>query len=161
MANREKFKALVSDEKTNTVARNRARIKNRARLRESQDIALKVLTKLDELNWSQKRLAKEMGVSPQQITKIVKGKENLTLETQTELQSILDIPILASYYEKTMEDHLEKIISEFQVSDTEKYATPVKQISNLRNNEILFPKKTFKLKYDVLTGNYEDYKEAV
>ena len=46
---KEEFKALVSKERTNTVSRNKERIKNRARLRESQQIALKVLTKLDEL----------------------------------------------------------------------------------------------------------------
>lgn len=46
-------------------------------------------------------LAAAMKVSPPQITKIVKGQENLTLETQVRLQEILDIPILASYYEKT------------------------------------------------------------
>ena len=63
-------------------------------LRESQNIALKVLDKLDEIGWSQRKLAIEMGVSPQQITKIVKGQENLTLETQIKLQNILNIPIL-------------------------------------------------------------------
>ena len=47
MKNNEKFKSLISKEKTTTVSRNKERIKNRARLRESQDIALKVLTKLD------------------------------------------------------------------------------------------------------------------
>ena len=101
--NKDKFNTLVSKEETNTLANNRERIKNRARLRESQDIALKVLTKLDELNWSQKRLAEELGVSPQQVSKIVKGRENLTLETQLKLQQVLDIPILASYYEREPE----------------------------------------------------------
>jgi len=58
--------------------------------------------KLDDLSWSQKDLAKAMEVTPQQITKIVSGKENLTIETQIKLQNILDIPILASYYENKM-----------------------------------------------------------
>ena len=44
MSNIEKFTALVSSEKTNTIAKNRERIKNRAMLRESQNIALKVLS---------------------------------------------------------------------------------------------------------------------
>lgn len=100
MSNKEKFLKLVSDKKTDTLERSKKRIKNRKRLRESQDIALKVLTKLQELGWTQRKLAKEMGVSPQQVNKIVRGKENLTLETQVALQSILDIPILASYYDK-------------------------------------------------------------
>jgi transcriptional regulator with XRE-family HTH domain len=58
--------------------------------------------KLDDLGWSQKDLAKSMEVTPQQITKIVSGKENLTIETQVKLQDILDIPILASYYESKL-----------------------------------------------------------
>ncbi len=102
MTNKQKFLNIVSDEKTDTILRNKERIKNRLMLRESQQIAIKVLTKLKELNWSQKSLANKMEVSPQQINKIVSGKENLTIETQIKLQSILNIPILASYYESRM-----------------------------------------------------------
>jgi ribosome-binding protein aMBF1 (putative translation factor) len=104
MTNKEIFLSLVSNEKTDTLERNQERIKNRAMLRESQKIALKVLMKLDKLGWTQKDLASKMEVTPQQITKIVSGKANLTIETQIKLQTILDIPILASYYEnKTSE----------------------------------------------------------
>jgi plasmid maintenance system antidote protein VapI len=102
MTNKKKFLALDSKQDSGTLARNRDRIRNRSMLRESQQIALKVLMKLDELGWSQKDLAKIMAVTPQQITKIVSGKENLTIETQIKLQNILDIPVLASYYENKM-----------------------------------------------------------
>jgi len=102
MKNKEKFLALVSNEKTDTLERNTTRIKSRAMLRESQQIAIKVLMKLDELGLSQRDLAKAMEVSPQHITKIVSGKENLTIETQIKLQNILNIPILASFYEDKM-----------------------------------------------------------
>ena len=100
MTNKEKFLALVSDEDSKTLERVKERIKNRAMLRESQQIALKALFKLDELGWTQKDLAEKMGVSPQQVSKILSGKENLTIGTQIKLQNILDIPVLASYYEK-------------------------------------------------------------
>ncbi len=99
MKNKEKFLALVSKEKTNTLEINSERIKNRGMLRESQQIALKVLNKLSLLGWSQKDLAGKLDVKPQQVSKIVSGKENLTIETQIKLQNVLDIPILASYYE--------------------------------------------------------------
>jgi plasmid maintenance system antidote protein VapI len=105
MTNKEKFLALVSEQDSRTMERNRERIRNRAMLRESQQIALKVLMKLDELGWTQKDLAKAMEVSPQQITKIISGKENLTIETQIKLQNILDIPVLASYYENKMTEN--------------------------------------------------------
>ena len=100
MTNKEKFLSLVSGEPAETANRNQERIRNRAMLKESQNIAIKVLLKLDELHWNQRKLAKEMGVTPQQVNKIVSGKENFTLDTQVKLQQILDIPLLASYYEK-------------------------------------------------------------
>ncbi len=91
MTNKEKFLGLVSKGDTGTLEHNQQRICNRAMLRESQQIALKVLMKLDDLGWSQKDLAKAMDVTPQQITKIVSGKENLTIETQIKLQNVLGI----------------------------------------------------------------------
>ena len=107
----EKFLKLVSEDDTKTLLENQQRIKNRAMLRESQQIALKVLMKLDKLGWTQKDLAAKMEVSPQQITKIVSGKENLTIETQIKLQTILDIPILASYYENKTSEMAQPIVT--------------------------------------------------
>lgn len=108
MSNMENFLKLVSSEDTKSLADLKERIKNRPMLRESQQIAIKVLTRLDELEWSQRDLANAMEVSPQQITKIVSGKENLTIETQIKLQNILDIPVLASYYENKAKAEAEK-----------------------------------------------------
>lgn len=108
MKTKEKFLALVTDEKTESLRKNRMRIENRAMHRESQLIAMKVLKKLDELEWTQKDLANALKISPQQVNKIVKGRENLTLETQKKLQDVLDIPILATYYEDRIE-HIEEI----------------------------------------------------
>lgn len=122
MTNKENFLALVSEDNSKTIERNKERIRNRAMLRESQQIALKILLKLDDLGWTQKGLAEKMNVSPQQISKIVSGKENLTIETQIKLQNILDIPILASYYEKeteklegmtlSFEERIDKIVAQ-------------------------------------------------
>lgn len=98
MTHKKKLQGLVSADENNTAQKISERIKNRAMLRESAKIAMLVLLKLKELGWSQRRLAEEMGVSPQFINKIVSGRENLTLETQVKLQTLLDIPILASYY---------------------------------------------------------------
>lgn len=133
MRNKEKFNNLISREKANSVSINRDRIKNRARLRESQDIALKVLSKLDELNWSQRKLASELKVSPQQVSKIIKGKENLTLETVVKLQQVLDIPILASFYENKIQAFS---FDEFLKSDISQ------QIENISSG-ISFYKKEF------------------
>ena len=151
---KEIFKALVSDEKTNTVIRNKERIKNRARLRESQQIALKVLTKLDEPGWSQRRLAKEMEVSPQQITKIVRGTENLTLETQVKLQEILDIPVLATYYERKIDE----LIAAIKFEESDKYTIPDYKTSG---ESVILPKKEFRMVYDKQTSEYDYYLQEV
>jgi plasmid maintenance system antidote protein VapI len=111
MTNKDKFIQLVSGEDNRTLADVKKRIKNRAMLRESHQTALKVLMKLDDFGWSQKDLAKAMEVTPQQITKIVSGKENLTIETQIKLQHILDIPVLASYYENKMTEMDQRIVT--------------------------------------------------
>lgn len=113
MSNKEEFLKLVSKEKTSTLREIKKRIKNRAMLRESQQIALKVLLKLDELGWSQVQLADKMNVKPQQVNRMLRGKENLSLATQIKLQNVLDIPILASYYEKQFKVK-ENLILEFK-----------------------------------------------
>jgi transcriptional regulator with XRE-family HTH domain len=43
---------------------------------------------------SQKELAERIGVSPQQVSKIVKGNENLTLETISKLEAALGVPLI-------------------------------------------------------------------
>ena len=116
MSNKENFLAIVSGEDTKTIEQATWRIKNRAMLRESQKIALKVLGKLDELGWTQRDLADKLEVSPQQISKIISGKENLTIDTQVKLQNVLNIPILASYYEQQIENiHQEILVQQKQV----------------------------------------------
>lgn len=103
MTNKEKFLKLVTNETGNTAQKIKERREKRSQMRESASIAFKVLDKLKELKWSQKKLAEEMGVSPQYINKVLRGKENMTLSTQVKLQDLLDIPVLASYYEKKKE----------------------------------------------------------
>lgn len=138
MTNKEKFLALVSKEDSKTIERNKERIRNREMLRESQQIALKVLSKLDDLGWTQKYLAEKMNVSPQQISKIVSGKENLTIETQIKLQNILDIPVLATYYEEKTEILNEMILSFEERID--KLVTQAIFTNNYQNSENSYSK---------------------
>jgi ribosome-binding protein aMBF1 (putative translation factor) len=70
------------------------RIENEKWLKHSQAIALRILRTLRAKNVSQKELAEKIGVSPQQVNKIVKGRENLTLETISKLEGALDIVLL-------------------------------------------------------------------
>lgn len=70
------------------------RKENRAWLKRSQAIALRVLRSLRSRKMSQKDLAEMMGVTPQHISKIVKGRENLTLETIAKLEAALGIALM-------------------------------------------------------------------
>jgi ribosome-binding protein aMBF1 (putative translation factor) len=90
---REKLLKLSSDRPSDWKAKAKWRRDNRAWLRKSQVIALMVLNALEEQKLSQKDLAERMKISPQQISKIVKGHENLTLETISKLEIALGIKI--------------------------------------------------------------------
>ncbi len=98
--NKNIFLELVSDNDTKTADNIRYRIENKSWLKESKRIAIKILVALKEQSLSQKDLAEKMNVSPQYINKLVKGGENLTLDTITKLQNILQLQILVSSEKK-------------------------------------------------------------
>lgn len=53
-----------------------------------------MLDKMEQMKISQKQLAERMNCSQQYISKTLKGKENLSLETLTKIENALDIQIL-------------------------------------------------------------------
>ncbi|MCS6796789.1 MAG: helix-turn-helix domain-containing protein, partial [Raineya sp.] len=71
----------IAKKDTSWMADQEWRMQNADWIRLSQKIALRILHTLDQKGWTQKDLADKMNVSPQQINKICKGNENLTLET--------------------------------------------------------------------------------
>ncbi len=100
MTRKEKFLTLVSPANDETLQAIQFRRENSLWLRESGRIAVKVLLALKKQGLSQKDLSNQMSVSPQYINKLVKGRENLTLETIVKLQDILQIEILVSSVKK-------------------------------------------------------------
>ena len=60
--------------------------KDKAWLKKSAQIAIKINQSLSSLKMTQRDLAAKLDVSPQQVSNIVKGKENLTLETVIKLE---------------------------------------------------------------------------
>src|ERR1700720_4716950 len=89
-----KLPTLVSDRPSDWKAKAKFRRDNRDWLKKSAAIAVRVLDALKAQNLSQKELAERMSISPQQISKIVKGQENLTLETISNLEIALGIQII-------------------------------------------------------------------
>lgn len=67
---------------------------NRSWLKKSVGVALRVLDVLDKNKISQSELAGKLKVSRQQVSKILKGQENLTLETIAKLESVLGIELM-------------------------------------------------------------------
>ena len=59
----------------------------------SMDISGAVYTRMKELGMSKQGLAERMGVSPAQVTKIIKGSQNMTLKTIAKLECALDMDI--------------------------------------------------------------------
>lgn len=67
------------------------RLENSRWLRRSQKIAMEMLDRMDFLGVNQKELAERMGCTPQYVSKILKGKENLSLETICKIEDALDM----------------------------------------------------------------------
>ncbi|MDD3357260.1 MAG: helix-turn-helix transcriptional regulator [Dysgonamonadaceae bacterium] len=84
----------VSPWKEETIERR----KNRDWTDRSNKIAIMILREIRKQKpingMTQKKLADEMDVTPQYINKVVKGKENLTLETVSKFEEILGIRLL-------------------------------------------------------------------
>ena len=67
---------------------------NKDWLRKSAQIAIKILRVLREKKMTQVQLAELLAVTPQQINEILKGRENLTLETIGKLEVALGIALI-------------------------------------------------------------------
>ena len=70
---------------------------NKSWLRYSQRVAMLMLDKMDDLGLTQSTLASRMGCSQQYISKILKGRENLSLETLCKIEDVLDLQLLPPY----------------------------------------------------------------
>ena len=70
------------------------RSENREWMRYSQKIAMMMLDKMEELGITQKGVAERMGCSQQYISRVLKGSENLSIETIFKIESALGLQIL-------------------------------------------------------------------
>lgn len=67
--------------------------KNRSHISRSQAFALELLDYMEANDIKQKDLAERMGVSPQQVNKILQAKANLTFDTLDKIAAALEITI--------------------------------------------------------------------
>ncbi len=71
---------------------------NKEWLRYTQKIAIMMLNKMEEMGITQKSVAERMGCSQQYISRVLKGSENLSIETIFKIESTLDMKILAPFF---------------------------------------------------------------
>jgi transcriptional regulator with XRE-family HTH domain len=128
MNNKNKFLELIDPETSEFQIENEFRVNQREMLIHSQQIAMMVLQKLKDLQWTQKELAFKLGVSPQQVSKIVSGKENMTLETIVKLQQVLNISILVPYFKKSIDCKKE---NKKNLNSGLQYSNDTKSIQNM------------------------------
>lgn len=92
---KEKLDKIVSDEKSNWEEKAEWRKANKNWLLKSAAIALKISSILKEKNMTQLELAQKLGSSAQHVSKIIKGQENLTLETISKIEVCLDVELIS------------------------------------------------------------------
>lgn len=86
------------------VERARFYRENRAWLDRSAQIAMMVYSTLRAKKMTQKALAKLIDVSPQYVSKLLKGSENLSLQTISKLEAVLDITLIDVIIKKQKDD---------------------------------------------------------
>lgn len=69
------------------------RQRNRNWLKKSRQVALSVMHQLEVQGMKKSELATKMGVTPTYIGKLLKGRENLTLETICKLEEVLGVDL--------------------------------------------------------------------
>src|SRR5690554_4697093 len=90
----EKLKHLAAQNSPSKWKEKVAYIKdNKAWIRKATRISLRVLDALDAKGWSQAQLARALEVTPQQVTKIVKGENDFKLSTVSKLEAVLGIQL--------------------------------------------------------------------
>ncbi|MDE6644700.1 MAG: helix-turn-helix transcriptional regulator [Muribaculaceae bacterium] len=87
----EKFKS-VTPSKWRVAAASRK--ENKEWLRYSQSIAMMMLDKMEELGLTQNAVAQKMGCSQQYVSRVLKGTENLSIETIAKIEAALGLHIL-------------------------------------------------------------------
>ena len=75
---------------------------NKSWMRYSQHIAMLMLDKMEETGLNQRGLAERMGCTQQYVSKILKGQENLSIETICKIEDALELELLPKAVELEM-----------------------------------------------------------
>ena len=95
---KENIGKIASNQNSGWLSEARERQANIDWTKRSFKIAVRILREIRAQKavngMTQKKLAEMMGVTPQYINKVVKGRENLTLETISKIEKVLGITLM-------------------------------------------------------------------
>lgn len=91
---------------------------NKSWLRYSQHIAIMMPDNMEELGLTQKSVAERMGYSQQHIFNILKGTENLSIETISKIEDALELEILEIIFTNKLNNRTLEAMKEAETSDT-------------------------------------------
>lgn len=132
----EKIKAIASENPaSNWKEKVEFRKANKATLRQAAKVALRLLDVLEEKGWSQAQLARELEVTPQQVSKWVKGQGDFKFSTIDKLENVLGITIHAVLSEDefvTSEEAFEARINEEVIAYHQRW-TKTQEYFKLKN----------------------------
>lgn len=94
MSLKEKLAKLTDETPSNWLEEAKIKVAHKGARKNARKVALEVLRTLRDRGMTQIELGEKMGVSRQQVTKIVKGKENFTFETIEKLENALGITLM-------------------------------------------------------------------
>jgi transcriptional regulator with XRE-family HTH domain len=146
-------KKLVSSTKSGKSAWRQdaeIRIKNKKWLRYSSHIARRILAVISERrDLNQKILAEKIGVKPQYINKVVKGQENLSLETISKISDALDIELIQfPSYKYNM---AKPVMKDLPVKFIENGADPFYSVSTIETKNVsCFTKEIYASAFTVM-----------
>lgn len=95
--NLDKLSEIAKSRSEEAIEKAQRRKAGRGWLRMSQDIALSLRYSLRKMNMTQKEFAEKMGVSPAYVGKLLKGQENLTLESICNIQEVINRDLVSIY----------------------------------------------------------------
>ncbi len=154
--NKSNFKKVVSKIPSGFMKQQLAsKVSHKNRMR-SAKLALSVLAILDHKKMSQASLAKKMGVSPQQVSKVLKGQSNFTFETINKLEKALGYSLLEV---RTIDFEREERKIKFVMKEMEERTIVVKSTKQMAASSLVV-KENFSHSQKVSYNSYNSLEVA-
>lgn len=100
------------------------RIKNKKWLKYSSNIARRILSAIEDIEgMNQVSLAEKLNVSPQYVSKIVSGRENLSLETIAKFSDALEVELIS--------------FPPYKDSNESEFKRPIQRVVMIRSEEAI------------------------